>query len=88
MSSVPRVRRLPVTLVGLCTVLFLILPATAAQTTTVPGDNTTTTTEVARIVGDPLPLWVIGLVAVALLAAIVGAGLLAQRAIRRRDAGG
>jgi hypothetical protein len=78
-------------LLAACAVVYTALaaalpPAALGQTTTVP-DNTTTT-QVPRIVGDPLPLWVVGLVAVSLLAVIIGAGLLAQRAIRRRDGAG
>ena len=39
----------------------------------------TTTTEVQRIVGDPLPTWVVVGAGLGLLALIVVAGLLARR---------
>lgn len=39
----------------------------------------TTTTEVQRIVGDPLPTWVVVSAGVAILVLIVVAGLLARR---------
>jgi hypothetical protein len=39
----------------------------------------TTTTEVRRVVGDPLPTWVVVGAGLAILAVIVVAGLLARR---------
>ncbi|MGH9184108.1 MAG: hypothetical protein ACRDZ9_09960 [Acidimicrobiales bacterium] len=44
----------------------------------------TTTTEVPRIVGDPLPPWVVAGAGLVVLAAIVVAGLV----VRRRASGG
>lgn len=41
--------------------------------------ETTTTTSAPRIVGDPLPLWVVVGSGIAMLALIVVAGLLARR---------
>ena len=46
--------------------------------------ETTTTTSAPRIVGDPLPSWVVVGAGIAMLALIVVAGLLA----RRRSSGG
>ncbi len=43
------------------------------------GGAGTTTTEVRRIVGDPLPTWVLVGAGLAVLAVIVVAGLLARR---------
>ena len=41
--------------------------------------ETTTTTSAPRIVGDPLPLWVVVGSGIAMLALIILAGLLARR---------
>ena len=51
-----------------------------AQTST----STTSTTEVPRIVGEPLDVWVTVLAGVALLVAIVLGGLLIRRRADRR----
>jgi hypothetical protein len=48
----------------------------------------TTTTEVRRIVGDPLPKWVVIGAGLALLVVILVAGLLVSRRTRVSSSGG
>ena len=45
----------------------------------------TTTTEVKRVVGDPLPPWVVLLAGAAVLAVILVAGVLTRRHMRRDE---
>lgn len=53
--------------------------ASLAVAVAVAGAAATTTTEVRRIVGDPLPTWVVVGAGLAVLGVIVVAGLLARR---------
>ncbi len=47
--------------------------------------TTTTSTAVPRVVGQPLPSWVVLAASAALLVAILAAGLLVQRHLRREE---
>jgi hypothetical protein len=49
------------------------------------GSTTTTSAAVRRVVGEPLPSWVVLAASAALLVAILAAGFLAERHRRRAD---